>query len=295
MYNLNRLRTLLEFRIMNTNLKINKMETLKIKKEFITPDIAKKYLESNSHNRRISKPSLMRYVGDMLKGNWREDTGELIKISKKGRILDGQHRLEAIVKSKCSLYFHVAYDIDESVFDVLDTGKSRNATDCFMSAGVKYDNSIPSIISLYNSLEDGRKRGMQINFKATNAELLQQYYENEIFWQNVAKKSHNWYLSFAKIITPSIIGGFFAHFYNLNPEKSELFMNQLTTGLNVDNQIINLLRNKLMQDKMSQRKMPINLKLALIIKTWNYYIKGVHAKILKFDYFRDEFPIAIKP
>lgn len=270
------------------------METLEITKQLITPSIAKKYLEQNINNRRYSQPVLLRYTADMINNKWKQDTGECIKISKTGRILDGQHRLKAVILSNCSIYFYVATNIDDSVFDVLDTGKARNSSDCFYVAGIKASNTIPSMISYYNLLKDNKRSGVQINQKATNANLLEQYYQDEVFWDNIARSSNSWYVAFAKILKPSMIGGFYAHFYKLNLNKAEAFMNQLCTGSEISNSIINLLRNKLMQDKMSPRKMPTTLKMALIIKAWNHYINDNNVKILKFDTVRDEFPIAIK-
>ncbi len=177
---------------------------------------------------------------------------------------------------------------------MLDTGKSRNSTDCFYVAGIKASNTIPSMISYYNLLRDNKREGVQINQKSTNANLLEQYYKDELFWDNIARSSNSWYMAFAKILKPSMIGGFYAYFYKLNSNKAEDFMNQLCTGSEISNSVINLLRNKLMQDKMSPRKMPTNLKMALIIKTWNHYINNSNVKILKFDTIRDDFPIAIK-
>jgi hypothetical protein len=270
------------------------METLEITKQLITPSIAKKYLEQNINNRRYSQPVLLRYTADMINNKWKQDTGECIKISKTGRILDGQHRLKAVILSNCSIYFYVATNIDDSVFDVLDTGKARNSSDCFYVAGIKASNTIPSMISYYNLLKDNKRSGVQINQKATNSNLLEQYYQDELFWDNIARSSNSWYVAFAKILKPSMIGGFYAHFYKLNSNKAEAFMNQLCTGSEISNSIINLLRNKLMQDKMSPRKMPTTLKMALIIKAWNHYINNNNVKILKFDTVRDDFPIAIK-
>ncbi len=268
---------------------------LKITKQFITPSIAKAYLDSNPSNRRISKPMVLRYANDMMNGKWKEDTGETMKFSKSGRLLDGQHRLYAVVKANVTICFHVAFNVDESSFDVIDTGKGRNATDCFTIAGIKSYNKIPSIISYYNLLEQGKRQGQQLNIHATNAKLLEQYYEDEIFWQNTGRNAQNWYIAFAKILPPSFIGGFYAHFYNINPEKAEMFMNQLCTGSDISNQTINLLRKKLIQDKMSIRKMPPNLKMAFIIKTWNNFITGNNIKILRFDPESEKFPVAINP
>ena len=268
------------------------MKTLKFIKQLVTPEIAKNYLLNNDGNRRVSPPRLLMYCDDILNGRWKEDTGECIKISVTKKVIDGQHRLLAIVKTGIALNLHIALDVNDDVFDVVDTGKSRNATDVFKIANIKFENSIPSIISTYNILLDNRKFGGQIHKSKTNAMLLEQYYENELFWQNVAKKSHNWYLSFAKILTPSFIGGFFAYFYQLDKNKATDFINQLTTGIAIENDVITMLRNKLMQDKMSQRKMPLNLKMALVIKAWNIFVKNKSIKQLKFDVLREEFPTA---
>lgn len=266
---------------------------IEFKKLLVTPSIAKEYLEANKSNRRVKTPLIAQYSNDMANGRWKEDTGELIKIAKSGRILDGQHRLLAVIKSNKSIYFHFAINVPDDVFDVIDTGSSRNATDTFKVQGIKQENSIPSIISMYNLLVNGKKIGLQKNHKSTNAMLLEQYYQDEIFWQNIAKTTHTLYLSFAKILTPSMIGGFYAYLSKLNPEKAEEFITQLTTGVNIQNETITFLRNKLMQDKMSPRKMPPTLKMALIIKTWNFFIKDQRVKLLKFDSVRDEFPVAI--
>jgi hypothetical protein len=266
---------------------------VQFQKQLITPTVAKQYLEANISNRRVKIPVVMQYANDMLNGRWKEDTAETIKISKTGIVLDGQHRLMAIVKSGVSVFFTVAINLDDSVFDVIDTGSSRNASDTFKVKGIKQESSIPSTISFYNLLSKNMKQGARKNNKSTNAMLLEQYYEDEMFWQNVARQSHAWYLSFAKIIAPSFIGGFYAFFLKLNEDKAHEFMTQLTTGIDIKNNTISLLRNKLMQDKMSLRKMPITLKTAFMIKTWNVFIKNETHKILRYDALNEPFPVAI--
>jgi hypothetical protein len=266
---------------------------IQFQKQLITPSIAAKYLEANISNRRVKMPVLIQYANDMLNGRWKEDTGETIKISKTGVVLDGQHRLMAILKSKCCIFLTVVTDLEDSVFDVLDTGSRRNSSDIFKVKGVKQENIIPSIIGIYNLLSSGRKFGAQKNYNATNAMLLEQYFEDEIFWQSVARQSSSWYKAFAKILQPSFIGGFYAFFLDLNHDQANSFMSQLLTGTGVTNNVVVLLRNKLMQDKMSTKKIPTNLKFALIIKTWNYFIKNETPKILKFDAIQEEYPTAI--
>ena len=267
---------------------------IKFEKILITPAKAKEYLEANIGNRRIKQPVVLKYANDIIANRWFEDTGESIKIGKTGRILDGQHRLHAIIKANKSIYLHVVTNLEEDVFKVIDTGTTRNATDVFKIEGIKNENKLPSIISFFNLLEAGKKhKSLHVHERLTNAMLLDQYYEDENFWQSVSRNAFNWYLGFAKILTPAFIGGFYAHFYKLNNDKAHSFMLQLTSGINVENETILLLRNKLIADKVSIKKMPQTLKMALVIKTWNCFITGKTTKFLKFDSTREEYPKAI--
>lgn len=266
---------------------------LQFTKQFVTPEIAQGYLKHNTSNRRVKIHLVLRYAKDILNGRWKEDTGEAIKISKSGRVLDGQHRLLAIIKAGIGLWMHVATGIEEDVFDVIDTGSSRNATDVFKIEGIKHENIIPSILSMYNLLKEGRKKGIQLENKSTNAMLLEQYQESPIFWQEVARKSINWYNAFAKILPPSYLGSFYSYFADIAPNQAEQFIDQLATGQDIENNAICLLRTKLMQDKMSARKMPPTLKIALIVKTWNFFRENATVKQLKYDTVKEPYPVAI--
>lgn len=263
---------------------------LEFKKELITPSRAKELLEANINNRRVKDPVVSRYAQDILAGRWKQDTGEVIKISKSGIILDGQHRLYAIVKANIPIFLHIAYGIDDSVSDVLDTGSIRNASDVFKLNGIVNDGSIPSIIQFYNKVKTEHFGNVQKNITLTNAQILQKYYENEVMWQDVFRRSQCWYNAFAKILPISVIGGFYCRFREIDTEFAEQFMNELCNGINVTNDTIRLLKNKLMQDKISNKKITSTVKTIFIIKTWNCFIQGTELKRLSFDYENESYP-----
>jgi len=70
---------------------------MEFKQLTITPSIAKGYLENNQNNRRVKDTKVKLYAREMMAGRWKEGTAEFIKISKAGNVLDGQHRLLAII------------------------------------------------------------------------------------------------------------------------------------------------------------------------------------------------------
>ena len=110
---------------------------------------------------------------------------------KTGVILDGQHRLLAVIVSNTPTWFHIAKGLDENVFDVLDTGAARNGSDTFRVKGIKYETIIPAVITkFFFFLRYAKKKGEDNHSKVTNAKLLETYYENQRFWQDVAQKHY---------------------------------------------------------------------------------------------------------
>ena len=73
-------------------------KTMKISIMQITPDLAAEFLKRNTSNRAIKKSKIKKYADDLRRGNWKL-THQGVAISPSGRLLDGQHRLSAIVQS----------------------------------------------------------------------------------------------------------------------------------------------------------------------------------------------------
>jgi hypothetical protein len=83
----------------------------------ITPEIAEEMLTHNSCNRGVSGQLVKKYADDMMSGNW-DLTPQPIVFDKEGVLMDGQHRLMAVVRSGLSNRFVVCtgapltYNID---------------------------------------------------------------------------------------------------------------------------------------------------------------------------------------
>lgn len=265
-----------------------RVELVKINKE-----VAEKMLSINVNNRKAKEKVVAKYASEMLKGNWKDETGELIKVSKTNRLLDGQHRLLAIVKADVELQMYVAFDLNDDVFVVLDSGATRTSKDVFHVAGAQYSSLIPPIIQFSEALFNGH-RSNQGNKTLTNVELLQKFQENEEYYLEIASKTYIHYTQFAKILNPTLIGSYMIYFNSKSSADCELFFNELCTGRNVTNNVIYLLRNKLIEDRTGNVKLDREYKNALIIKAWNFYRLRQEVKVLK--YSRDlekNFPEAI--
>lgn len=267
---------------------------MKINRILITPAYAKELLQMNVTNRRVRKPALNAYSRDMKAGKWKDETGELIKISKSNVLLDGQHRLLALIDANVSLYFHVASDVNDDVFTVLDTGKSRGGSDTLQVYGAKNYTRISAIIQSYHVLKRGNlsfKLTAGSQTKLTNHSILEMYIEKESFWQEIGKKADSWYNHFSKILTYSTVGSFYALFYDINPDQAKEFFDQLCIPKHYPkNPTIIILNKKLIEDKISNRKITSAYRNAYILKTWNSFRSNKNIKILSYNPEKETFP-----
>jgi hypothetical protein len=100
----------------------------------VTPGMAELWLTLNTVNRTIRNTKVIQYACDMLDGNWKL-TGEAIKFSVTGRLLDGQHRLKAIIEADTAVPMFVVRGLPDDVQPFMDTGAARLASDNFHIAG----------------------------------------------------------------------------------------------------------------------------------------------------------------
>ena len=101
---------------------------MKFERIEVTPEIAREFLKGNTDNRAIRKTRVEMYSREMAKGMWRE-TGEMILVTGDGRILSGQHRLHAVVKSGATVAMWFSLEEPEETYLVCDGGISRTHGD----------------------------------------------------------------------------------------------------------------------------------------------------------------------
>lgn len=106
--------------------------------EHITPEMAKDWLENcnDKHNRSISLQAAARYAHDMRNGRWHL-THQGLAFDEKGILIDGQHRLAAIVMYGAPVDMMVTYGVEREDGEILniDGGKARTQSDRIIMAG----------------------------------------------------------------------------------------------------------------------------------------------------------------
>lgn len=99
-------------------------------KETITPELAKEYLSLAKANRPIHPSVVDKYAKEMSAGKFLELAPDApIAFDTDGNLINGQHRLAAIVKSGVTLTMWVSTNNDPDSFAVIDGGMNRRASD----------------------------------------------------------------------------------------------------------------------------------------------------------------------
>ncbi|HKS97907.1 MAG TPA: hypothetical protein VJT31_00125, partial [Rugosimonospora sp.] len=109
---------------------------MRSKVQTVSPKKAAEYLQRNTANRPLSKRTVREFAEAMRRGEW-QVTHQGIAFDTTGALVDGQHRLAAIVEADMPVDVTVFTEVPVGAFDVLDTGKRRNAADVLAIEGEK--------------------------------------------------------------------------------------------------------------------------------------------------------------
>ncbi len=96
--------------------------------EAITPRIASSYLELNHSNRPLRQAHIKSLAFDMINGDW-QLTHQGIAFDTTGRLIDGQHRLHAIIEAGVPIQILVTRGCSASSFSIIDRGANRRPSD----------------------------------------------------------------------------------------------------------------------------------------------------------------------
>ncbi len=250
------------------------MDGLRFEVMYVTPAEAKRWLSTNIENNRIVRESKVDlYISDMRGGRWR-NTGETIKFNPDGRLIDGQHRLQALVESGVAgVTMSIAFNVPDNALEVIDTGAGRRFADTLkMQEAV---NRFASAAIVRRTLQ--RERGNPTGIKGrsavlgvpTNAELLDRYRKDPAGFDAAAARGYD----FSRLrMCSATSAGIMAYWLNkIAPEEAHQFMDQVVSGADIGKKHpANVLRTRLFRE----RGLETTQVMALFVRAWNFWCLG---------------------
>ena len=100
----------------------------------VTPEQASYWLSRNTNNRSVSSKTVELYAREMRSGRWRL-THQGVAIYDDGVLADGQHRLEAIVKSGVTVPMLITTGVPKGSATGIDAHRARSVSDIVKISG----------------------------------------------------------------------------------------------------------------------------------------------------------------
>jgi hypothetical protein len=256
--------------------------------EHITPELAAEILaRTSTRNRKLSRNSLERYSSHLRGGQWRLN-GETIKLTPNGQLIDGQHRLTAIMQTGIAADVLVAYNVSAEAQSSIDRGKARSIADTltinhFSQAQLR--GAICRLAMAYGryaaALEEAGEDGPRMSFDIllrviTPEEVLQfaRQHSEELEFAII----HGWRI-YSAVGSLAPVGGTIYLLYQLDTPRAERFCEMMESGRFVDQRddAILVLRERLLREKSARRRLESKDILAICIKAVNLWIHGLEA------------------
>lgn len=252
----------------------------------VDADMAREWLESMAPNRKVSRVNLENLVRAMEEDRWHTD-GSPIKFNTKGQLIDGQHRLYAIIHTNKPQTFLVVWGVDDQAMTTLDTGKTRNRGDVLAihDPSLVDVNTVAGVATIMLRWHKGARNNKLRNEYVSNDEIVRFYDANKDDIQDATRHGRRLSRSIGAG-SSAAFGLTYWLFGMIDQEDAEFFWDRLNDGQGLESgNPIYALRELLRREataSSTRDRMRADVVVALIIKAWNAYRDGEEITLLRF-------------
>lgn len=252
----------------------------------MTPDLAQRYLDTMRENRKYDNRWVSKLTEVIKNGEWILD-GNSIKMDENGHLIDGQHRLRAVIASGETVVMEVKSGFSHEAINVIDAfTKPRSLADVATLNGIVDAAATSSIINAYFREKNGYSdtgRGTKLSPTA----MLKEYNSHTAEWYRIVRETtsvRRGKRTSLPLLTGSQIGGIAAYLIFDKGHPFDVvfsFFEQSLSSNASPNVNIDKLRTALIKNSMSPKKYPWSIIHQMIAKTWNAYVTGKTVRLLR--------------
>ena len=235
----------------------------------INPEFAHKLLKYNPKNRRLNSQHVKGLASQMEDGLFMPELG-FISFDKKGEMIDGQHRLHAIIESQTSFKMRIITGLDSNVRNVIDTGMKRSLADILRMEGVENAGVVSGAIAKMIIFDETGRFDAKLNRKFHHADFkkaMKKHPEIRICAEKLRPS--------AIFRRPSQILTLYSLCYKVAPRKADDFFLRLMTGENLEKNSPLLEIRRIVLNKIGTRNNVAMTDLIFaLISVWNASRKG---------------------
>lgn len=262
-----------------------------INPQLITPAYAAELLKMNTNNRAIRQSKVDALAESMRKGEW-ELSNDAITISEGNVLLNGQHRLMAVVKSGVPCNFIVYTGAPDSTFDIMDTPSLRKVSDVIQRKGGTNTVRMQATIAAVSRWIDDYENNWETLFRfdnharGTRREAITYYEEHKDIltkWLNRAAQIVEKNVALLPTTTLAGFAVFLESKLNHSEEKIATFLKELILDGMTSNGTILYARKRLLRNKMKLETLKRGDDIRLLVRAWNDFCLGRQVQIIKMN------------
>lgn len=236
--------------------------------EVITPEIAEVMLTHNTKNRKQRPAGLDKYARDMEGDEWVEN-GDAIRFAVDGTLLDGQHRLTAVVSAGVSITALVVRGLPVSAQKTIDSGFVRPMAEAFEFEGIAHSKTAAAVTRRVLLWQHGQRSNAGGNYQPSKTEMLDAWRTDPVIRTSADAARQ---MQGRKQIPASIIGLTWWLFSQVDPDGCAVFWQGLYSGSDLSaNNPIHVVRERIIKQNAQPGRVQETVYLAWVIKAWNLW------------------------
>lgn len=245
----------------------------------ITPALAAEMLSYNTRNRPLTPSVVDRYAEQMADGKWGYTRVPVI-FSDKGRLIDGQHRLSAIVQSGEVVFVDVAFGAPDETFDLIDVGKKRTAGDIFAINGVKDATHVAAATAWVFKYFRGSMHGGGLDLSIGDLYEFYLSHEGIIDSLSVGRKFGK-----SRLTTPSLMTAMHYLCARISRSQADAYFETLGDGFGATGKFDPALvvRNKLIEAATVNERLSTSVVAGLTATGWNQMRSKLSGRGLRYN------------
>lgn len=226
--------------------------------------------EHNTHNRNSRPAHVLVLARDMAGGRWTFN-GAPIVFAADGTLLDGQHRLQAIIAAKCAIPFLVVRGVETDSQHTMDTGARRSAADAYALAGRGNNASRATAVARFALIIEDKVD----NEKVSTAELFDYLDKNPLIIKCVEENGARWS---STGMTPRVYDYCTWRLAEIDADAAHEFFTSLKDliGLPEGSPIMALHKRLLVRtgNGTMRKQLDAEAQVSVVFRAWNHWREG---------------------
>jgi len=261
--------------------------------EFVTinPAKAQAFLDATTtRNRNVNRHAVETYTAVMRSGKW-QSNGEPIIIDDNGNVIDGQHRLHAIIRSNTAQDMLVVRGVDPSAFKTIDSGRKRRHGDLLSIANVQDPGMVAAAVAgIYTYEKTGTLSGQKspafsyLTHRGAEYDPVSEVLSRMPLLNESVKVGRKW----RKRVPSNVAASLVSTMHYVLSKKSETDANQFFDDLiemnfgGDDDPVRRLFKSCTENGRSELVGASCRYAGAIFVKAWNHYRRGTACKSLGF-------------